>query len=141
MGREAGAYSNEQRPFDSSNERLRDVHALPPPGAGAPLDLSGERERLATAVDPASEGRWVRKSVRGSIESCQRGPLEARCRAGNGKEGFQTAGNRRGGEKGQGWEGEFSYLTGNLSVCQRWAKPGRTLGTRCVGRGRANRWG
>ena len=57
------------------------------------------------------------------------------------KEGFQTAGNGRGGEKGQGWEGEFSYLTGNLSVCQRWAKPGRTLGTRCVGRGRANRWG
>ena len=43
----------------------RSIRPLPPPGAGAPLDLSGERERLAAAVDPASEGRWVRKSVRG----------------------------------------------------------------------------
>ena len=43
----------------------RSIHPLPPPGAGAPLDPSGERERLAAAVDPASEGRWVRKSVRG----------------------------------------------------------------------------
>jgi len=41
------------------------IHPPPPPGAGAPLDLSGERERLAATVDPASEGRWVRKSVRG----------------------------------------------------------------------------
>ena len=33
------------------------------PRAGAPLDLSGERERRAATVDPASEGRWVRKNV------------------------------------------------------------------------------
>jgi len=106
------------------------IHALPPPGAGAPLDLSGERERLATAVDPASEGRWVRKSVRGSIESCQRGPLEARCRAGNGlrRKAFKRLATGEVERRAKGGRASFPIS----QAIYRCAKGGRSQGERWV---------
>ena len=81
----------------------------------APVSTSGKRERLATAVEPENESRWIRTSLRGWWGWHQTASLETKGRARTGLQREAARGQATGG----GWRTTGRRAWGRRLLTQR----------------------